>query len=59
MNKLLMMLCGLSKKLTVTVKSHSELLKFLMEKLLSAELKLIMLLALTLSEEPKLILKLT
>lgn len=59
MNKPLMMLCGLSKKLTVIEKSHSEIKKFLMVLLLSKELKLIMLPALTLSEELKLISKLT
>lgn len=59
MNNSLMMLCGLSNKLTVLPNLLSELLKSLMVLLLSTELNPTTLSAPTLSEKPKLISKLT
>jgi len=59
MNNSLMMLCGLSNKLTVLLNLLSEPKKLLMVKLLSPELNPTTLSAPTLSVKPKLISKLT
>jgi hypothetical protein len=59
MNNSLMMLCGLSNKLTVLPNLLSELKKFLTVPPLSTELNPTTLFAPTLSVKPKLISKLT
>ena len=59
MNNSLMMLCGLSNKLTVLLNLLSEPKKLLMVKPLSTELNPATLSAPTLSVKPKLISKLT